>query len=123
MQAAKPARQAVPMKSTPPCAQPIERFGDENPALTTPTTTRMVGKVEHASRRARMRRPLRVPRGLRVFHDLIVIPARVRTAALLFLPLTATTCPIGWTPSPTSATWGPRCYLVPPERSTSILLT
>ena len=120
MQLAKPARQAEPMKSTPTCAQPIERFGDDNPALTMPTTTRMVGKVEHASRRARIRRPLRVPRGLRVFHDLIVIPARVRTAALLFLPLTATACPIGWTPSPTSATRGPRCYLVPPERSTSL---
>ena len=120
MQAAKPARQAEPTKSTQPCAQPIERFGDDNPALTMPTTTRMVGKVEHASRRARMRRPLRVPRGLRVFHDLIVIPARVRTAALLFLPLTATACPAGWTPSPTSTTWGLRCYLVPPERSTSL---
>ena len=67
-----------------------------------------------------MRRPLRVPRGLRVFHDLIVIPARVRTAALLFLSFTATACPIGWTPSPTSAARGPRCYLVPRERSTSL---
>ena len=96
MQLAKPARQAEPMKSTPTCAQPIERFGDDNPALTMPTTTRMVGKVEHASRRARTRRPLRVfPHVLRVCHDLIVIPARVRTAALLFLPLTATACPIG----------------------------
>jgi hypothetical protein len=42
------------------------------------------------------------------------------TTLLLFLPLTATACPAGWTPSPTSATWGPRCYLVPPERSTSL---
>ena len=46
--------------------------------------------------------------------------ARMLTHALLFLPLAATACPIGWTPSPTSATWGPRCYLVPPERSTSL---
>ena len=46
--------------------------------------------------------------------------ARTLTAALLFLPLAATACPIGWMPSPTSATWGPRCYLVHPERSTSI---
>ena len=46
--------------------------------------------------------------------------ARMLTHALLFLPLAATACPIGWTPSPTSATWGQRCYLVPPERSTSI---
>ena len=46
-------------------------------------------------------------------------PARVLSAALLFLPLAATACPIGWTPSPTNATWGPRCHLIPPERSTS----
>ena len=42
------------------------------------------------------------------------------TTLLLFLPAAATACPAGWTPSPTSATWGPRCYLVPPERSTSL---
>ena len=41
-------------------------------------------------------------------------------ATLLFLPIAATACPAGWTPSPTSATWGPRCYLVPPERSDSL---
>eukprot|EP00964_Phaeocystis_antarctica_P002587 scaffold1354_cov58-Phaeocystis_antarctica.AAC.1 len=47
--------------------------------------------------------------------------ARVLTAtALLFLPPAATACPPGWTPSPTSAAWGPRCYVVPPERSTSL---
>ena len=40
---------------------------------------------------------------------------------LLLLPAAAATaCPIGWTPSPTSATWGPRCYLVPHQRSTSL---
>ena len=45
---------------------------------------------------------------------------RLATAFLL-LPRAATACPIGnWTPSPTSATWGPRCYLVPPERSSSL---
>ena len=41
--------------------------------------------------------------------------------ALLFLPAAAATaCPIGWTHSPTSATWGSRCFLVPPERSASL---
>ena len=45
----------------------------------------------------------------------------ISAATLLFLPAAAaTTCPPDWTPSPTSATWGPRCYLVPPERSTSL---
>ena len=40
---------------------------------------------------------------------------------LLFLPAAAATaCPADWTPSPTRAAWGPRCYLVPPERSTSL---
>ena len=40
---------------------------------------------------------------------------------LLFLPAAAATaCPADWTPSPTNAKWGPRCYLVPPERSTSL---
>ena len=38
------------------------------------------------------------------------------TAALLFLPLAATACPIGWTPSRTSVT----CFIVPPERSASL---
>ena len=48
------------------------------------------------------------------------ISARLLTAtATLFLPPAATACPTGWTPSPANATWGPRCYLVPPERSTS----
>ena len=120
MHAAKPAKTTKPIKSIPPCAQPIERFCDQNQALTMPPTTR-VGNVEHASRRARTRRPLRVfSRGLRVCHDFNLIRARVLTAALFFHPLTATACPAGWTPSPTSATWGPRCYLVPPERSTSL---
>ena len=26
----------------------------------------------------------------------------------------------GWTPSPANAAWGPHCYLVSPERSTSL---
>ena len=49
------------------------------------------------------------------------IAARVLTAtAILFLPAAATgACPTGWTPSPANAAWGPRCFLVPPERSTS----
>ena len=42
--------------------------------------------------------------------------ARTLTAALLFLPLAATACPIGWIPSPNTGT----CFLVPPERSTSL---
>ena len=46
--------------------------------------------------------------------------ARVLTVSILFLPLAATACPTGWTPSPASAAWGPRCFLVPPERSTSL---
>ena len=41
-------------------------------------------------------------------------------ALVLFLPPAAAACPTGWTPSPTNAAWGPRCYLVPPERSTSL---
>jgi hypothetical protein len=45
----------------------------------------------------------------------------ISAATLLFLPAAAaTTCPPDWTPSPTHAAWGPRCYLVPPERSTSL---
>ena len=40
---------------------------------------------------------------------------------VLFLPAAAATaCPADWTPSPARAAWGPRCYLVPPERSTSL---
>ena len=35
-------------------------------------------------------------------------------------PAAAPTCPAGWTPSPVNAAWGPRCFLVPPERSTSL---
>ena len=30
-------------------------------------------------------------------------------------------CPAGWTSSPASPAWDPRCFLVPPERSTSLL--
>ena len=41
-------------------------------------------------------------------------------ALVFFLPPAAAACPTGWTPSPTNAAWGPRCYLVPPERSTSL---
>ena len=49
------------------------------------------------------------------------ISSRLLTATTaLFLPPAATACPTGWTPSPANATWGPRCYLVPPERSTSL---
>jgi hypothetical protein len=52
------------------------------------------------------------------------IDARVLTATLLLvLPSAATAqqaCPTGWFPSPANAAWGPRCYLVPPERSTSL---
>ena len=108
------------MKPVPACAQPLERFADDNPAVTRRTTTR--GKVEHASRCARTRKPARAfPHELRVSRDCIATPARALMTALLFLPAAAATaCPIGWTPSPTSATWGPRCYLVPPERSASL---
>ena len=35
-------------------------------------------------------------------------------------PASPAVCPAGWTPSPANAAWGPRCYLVPPERSTSL---
>ena len=35
---------------------------------------------------------------------------------LFFLPAAATACPVGWTPSPVTST----CFLVPPERSTSL---
>ena len=121
MQATKPAKhtKSAPL---PACAQPIERFGDDSTAVTIPTTTR-TGNVEHASRRARARKPVRAfPHCLCACHDYIVTPAGVLSAALLFLPLAASTsaCPIGWTPSPTNAIWGPRCYLIPLERSTSL---
>jgi len=115
-----PAKTAKPTRPVPACAQPIERFSDDNTLVTMPTTTR-TNKVEHASRRARTCKSVRAfPFGLRTCHDPVVTPARVLSAALLFLPLAATACPIGWTPSPTNATWGPRCYLIPPERSTSL---
>jgi len=42
------------------------------------------------------------------------------TVILYFLPAAATACPVGWTPSPNSPAWGARCYLVPPERSSSL---
>ena len=56
MQAAKPAKAVKPTKPVLACAQPIERFGDDNTAVTMPTTTRM-GKVEHASRCVHFRMP------------------------------------------------------------------
>ena len=47
----------------------------------------------------------------------MTICARMLTAtAVLFLPAAATACPTGWTTSNASAT----CFLVPPERSTSL---
>ena len=62
------------------CAQSLERLGDDNPAVTMLTT------VEHAVP-VRTCKPLRVfPPSLRVWHDYLVSPARVLTAALLFLP-------------------------------------
>ena len=67
----------------------------------------------HASRCVNFRIVFALPR---LYRD----PARVLSAALLFLPLATTACPIGWTPSPTSATWGSRCYCIPPERSDSL---
>ena len=110
-QSPKPSRPAKPMKPVPACAQPLERFAEDNPTVTRRTTT--PGKVEHASRCARTRNPARAfPHELRVSRDCIATPARALMTALLFLPAAAATaCPIGWTPSPTSATWGPRCYL------------
>jgi hypothetical protein len=52
------------------------------------------------------------------------IDARVLTATLLLFLRSAATaqqaCPTGWIPSPANAAWGPRCYFVPPERSTSL---
>ena len=119
MQAAE-SRTAMLAKRIPACAQPLARFGDNDLAATKLTTAR-IRKAEHASRRSRTRKPVRAfPHDLRACHDYIVTPARGLTAALLFLPLATTACPIGWTPSPTSATRGSRCFLVPPERSASL---
>ena len=93
MQAAKPAKTAKPTRPVPACAQPIERFGDDNTAVTMPTTT-CTNKVEHASRHARTCKSVRAfPLGLRACHDPVVTPARVLSAAILFLPLAATACP------------------------------
>ena len=120
MQAAKAATPTKPVP-LPACDQPIERFADENTSVTIPTTTIRTNKVEHASRCTRARKPVRaLPHCLYARYDYIVTPAGVLSAALLFLPLAALACPIGWTPSPTNATWGPRCYLIPRERSTSL---
>ena len=46
--------------------------------------------------------------------------AHVLTAALVFLAPATSACPNGWTPSPANSTWGRRCFLVPPEPSTSL---
>ena len=93
MQAAK-SRTAMLAKRIPACAQPLERFGDNDLAVTKLTTAARIRKVEHASRRARTRKPVRAfSHALRACHDYIVTPARVLTAALLFLPLAATACP------------------------------
>ena len=99
------------------CAQSLERLGDENPAVTMLTTTRN-GAVARAVP-VRTCKPLRAfPRDLRVRYDYLVIPAHVLTAAaLLFLPLVTAACPTGWTPSHANAAWGPRCFVVPHERS------
>ena len=67
----------------------------------------MLTTVEHAV-------PVRTCKPLR--HDYLVSPARVLTAALLFLPPATAACPDGWTPSPAGAS----CFKVPPERSTSL---
>ena len=93
MQATKPAKPTKPAP-LPACAQPIERFGDDSTMVTMPTTTR-TGSVEHASRRARARKPVRALLNcLCACHDYIVTPARVfSVVALLFLPLVATACP------------------------------
>ena len=40
--------------------------------------------------------------------------------ALAPSPPAVSACATGYTPSPAYAKWGPRCYLVPPERSTSL---
>ena len=95
MQADKPAAPAKPAKPVPACAQPIEWFGDDNMAVTMPTTTQRTGNDEHANRRARTCKSVRAfQQSLRACHDHIVTPARVfSVVALLFLPLAATACP------------------------------
>ena len=92
MQAEKPA---APAKPVPACAQPIEWFGDDNMAVTMPTTTQRTGNEEHANRRARTCNSVRAfPQGHIACDDYIVTPARVfSVVALLFLPLAATACP------------------------------
>ena len=116
----------------------FERLGGENPAVamtTTLTGVSFLGLVLILVRRGRAvlgprqpshsvvmmsAQPLRTTRSAR--RD-ISSGARVPTAILLFLPPAtpaAPTCPAGSTPSPASATWGPRRFLVPPERSTSL---
>eukprot|EP00964_Phaeocystis_antarctica_P120735 scaffold84472_cov60-Phaeocystis_antarctica.AAC.1 len=105
MQSAKPAVSV--------CASSFERLGDDNPAMIMLTPTRHGTVVP-----VRTCKLLRVfPRGLRVRNDYFVSPARVLTAVLCFLPpASPAACPTGWTPSPASA----NCFLVPPERSTSL---
>ena len=91
MQAEKPA---APAKPVPACAQPIEWFGDDNMAVTMPTTTQRTGNDEHANRRARTYSVRAFPQGSSACDDYTVTPARVfSVAALLFLPLAATACP------------------------------
>ena len=69
------------------CVQSLERFGDDNPAVTMLTTMRNGAVVEHAV-------PVRTCKPLLAFpRDYLVIPARVLTAAaLLFLPLVTAAC-------------------------------
>ena len=94
MQAERPA---APAKPVPACAQPIEWFGDDNMAVTMPTTTQRTRNNEHATaaRAHASRSDVRAfPQSLRACHDYIVTPARVfSVVALLFLPLAATACP------------------------------
>ena len=94
MQAEKPAAPAKPVSA---CAQPIEWFGDDNMAVTMPTTTQRTRNNEHATaaRAHASRSDVRAfPQSLRACHDYIVTPARVfSVVALLFLPLAATACP------------------------------
>ena len=94
MQAEKLAAPAKPAKPVPSCAQPIEWFGDNNMAVTMPTTTQRTGNDEHANRRARTYSVRAFPQGSSACDDYTVTPARVfSVAALLFLPLAATACP------------------------------
>ena len=94
MQAERPA---APAKPVPACAQPIEWSGDDNIAVTMPTTTQRTRNNEHATaaRAHASRSDVRAfPQSLRACHDYIVTPARVfSVVALLFLPLAATACP------------------------------